>query len=294
MAEFVKFNNAKALKGNKSRNSLATAGRILFYFLIILLVFFLSWYIVFRSTHHYYEISGTSMMPTLNLSGSNTDAVYMSDLKGINRDEIVIIETSTGNIIKRAIGLSGDWVCLKLDEQSNLLYTYRITNSTFEEVQTYTSDDYKLSEPFLDEAISPDYVINANSSNPYYVSSHFSSFREFWTYFGSTSTINSLNSNLYDHDSVYYESKFYNKFIASGDYETASTLDGTIFVRIAENTIFYLGDNRAVSEDSRAKGAVPVANVIGVVDIIMRDAEGKNRFFFVVSYYFNEFINLFK
>lgn len=61
----------------------------------------------------------------------------------------------------------------------------------------------------------------------------------------------------------------YNKFVHLNNLENVNINEQTVkMLSIKENQVFYLGDNRAVSEDCSSYGAVAVSQVQGKVDQI--------------------------
>lgn len=68
------------------------------------------------------QVSGTSMYPTLE----NKDIMLLYKLrpktKGINRFDIVVINTDSGRLIKRVIGLPGDKISYKIEDEKGILY----------------------------------------------------------------------------------------------------------------------------------------------------------------------------
>ncbi|MEG1499925.1 MAG: S26 family signal peptidase, partial [Clostridia bacterium] len=55
-----------------------------------------------------------------------------------------------------------------------------------------------------------------------------------------------------------------------------SKIENDFFITIPEDSIFYLGDNRAKSEDCSKYGPVKVEHIIGKVELIIK--ESKNIF----------------
>lgn len=60
-------------------------------------------------------VDGTSMVPTLNVSGKDTDLVYIRYTKNVSRGDIVALSNAINNedIIKRVIGIAGDTIFFK-------------------------------------------------------------------------------------------------------------------------------------------------------------------------------------
>lgn len=81
---------------------------------------------------------------------------------------------------------------------------------------------------------------------------------------------------------VSYQAQFYDKFIGSGNY-TVKTIDGVSFLEVPENHIFFLGDNRRWSADSRKKGLANVSEIKGVAEIILHNAGKENANVFKIK-----------
>lgn len=89
------------------------------YIIIIVCVVFIRMFIVTPV-----DVSGTSMYPTLK--DGDVMLLYKLRLKtvGINRFDIVVINTDDGKLIKRVIGLPGDKIKYEIDEEkmTGILY----------------------------------------------------------------------------------------------------------------------------------------------------------------------------
>lgn len=85
------------------------------------------------------RVNGSSMYPTLK----NKDTMLLYKLtkktKGIKRFDIVVIETDSGRLIKRVIGLPGDRVKYVIEENENK-----------EEIGVLYINDEKIEEEFID------------------------------------------------------------------------------------------------------------------------------------------------
>lgn len=214
-------------------------------FLIYFLLFaaYISWYMYFRDTYLLSEVVGISMKDTLNPEIDNTegsdDLVYINIKRNPKQFDIITIggyRDSNGKsvtLIKRAIALAGD------------LVTIKVGNDGYYHVYTYDEDLEKETQ------LPEDYV-----KDPY----------EWRT-----------NHISHTYNGVAYENLFFNTFFSStSKYADKPELkvekNGTLFFRVPEYEIFFLGDNRAHSSDARERGTAKIANVQGVVDMILPNA----------------------
>lgn len=95
--------------------------------------------------------------------------------------------------------------------------------------------------------------------------------------------------SAYPKDGQLYEYDFYNKFLNTTD---VSVIDGVYYYEVPENNYFCLGDNRAVSLDSRDKGTFKRVQIKGVAEIIVKNgckSSGISTFFkkigSIISFY---------
>lgn len=107
------------------------------YMPFIIIIFFVVIIRVFIATP--VRVNGSSMYPTLK----NKDTMLLYKLtkktKGIKRFDIVVIETDSGRLIKRVIGLPGDKVKYVIEKNENE-----------EEVGVLYINDEKVEENFID------------------------------------------------------------------------------------------------------------------------------------------------
>lgn len=98
-------------------------------------------FIVFQLIFDNAPVVGKSMYPTLNITGADTDRVYINKHATVKRGDIVVLsidhwdEGDSKNIIKRVIGIEGDKISFTKDEQTQ--YYYLVRNGE------------KLNEPYL-------------------------------------------------------------------------------------------------------------------------------------------------
>lgn len=109
----------------------------------IIIIFFVVIIRIFIATP--VAVNGTSMTPTLQ----NKDIMLLYKLtkhtRGIRRFDIVVINTDSGKLIKRVIGLPGDKVTYKIekDDKDN-------------EIGVLYINDKAIKENFLEETIKPE------------------------------------------------------------------------------------------------------------------------------------------
>lgn len=243
--------------------------KIVFYIFLVYFILFaiyMGWYIYFRNTYELSEVDGTSMQNTLNpnITSENEgdDLVYINTTKQPERFDIVVINDKNADgsdikLIKRVIGMPGDYVTIK------------------------KSDDGYFHVFMLNYETSEIYVLNES-----YVKSY-----EGWTY-GPDSVYDSSVAVLGEE----YELRFYETFIANPQYaqENVVLVEGVYFFKVPDNEIFYLGDNRGRSSDSRVRGTAKLEKVEGVAEIILPGGaeEGANllaiKFDALFSFYWNK------
>lgn len=279
--DFIQYSDKKVKKESRNLAFYLTT-RITLYILLLFFAIFFIWYTVFITTHAYYEVDGVSMMPTLNaqvtdeeldtlsvdeLNSMSYDAVYIDKTSTANVFDIVVIQKSNKNVIKRLMATEGDWITIARvvgDDEKEHLYFFRIAS---DELGTISDEEARLEE---------------SGENGYSIYSH-----ENWD----------ENKGLTWGSGYFYEDKFYTKFLAdyfnntnSGNlnYEYYVSENGLVYVQVPEGMCFYMGDNRGHSTDAREDGFIEVSAIQGKVDIIVYDYNFVNRLWEVIKFYFLE------
>lgn len=229
--------------------------KVLFYIFLVYFILFsiyIGGYIYFRNTYELSEVFGASMQNTLNPNvysqNEGDDLVYVNIKKEPEKFDIIVIKDkdTTGKEIKLIKRVIG--------MPGDLITIKKDTGfggDGFYHIYYGNRETQEIEK--LDET-------------------YIKSYRE-WT--------NSKISHIVG--DIEYEDEFHTNFIVSGKYETY-TIDGTTFFEVPEDNIFYLGDNRARSSDSRARGTGERKNVEGVAEIILSDAAKTNANVFGIKF----------
>lgn len=269
---FVSYNEKKKEETKSIAWYLTT--HITLYIVLIFFLIFFAWYTYFVVTHRYYIVYGPSMKPTLNAQvadndeNSAMDAVYVNLYGEIQVGDIVVIEnvsTSSESIIKRVVAESGDYVTIA--KSGDNFYLYRIPKSMM------TLNSHGEKESLLSDSEAQ--VIESECVSGYDV---------IWD----------ENSQFVD-GNYNYEYKFYKKFldesepdVDSEDYEYFISSSGLKYVCVPEGYTLCLGDNRAVSADSRRYGFISYSNIVGNVELFVYDYSFGNRVLEVIKYYYSQ------
>ena len=264
---FISYNEKKKEETKSIAWYLTT--HITLYIVLIFFLIFFAWYTYFVVTHRYYIVYGPSMKPILNEQvadndeNSAMDAVYVNLYDRIEVGDIVVINdvSSSGeSIIKRVVAESGDYVTIAKSGDS--FYLYRIPKS----MMSQNSNGEKESLLSDSNAI----VLENESSSGYEV---------IWD-----------ESSIYVDGNYIYEYKFYDRFFSdsSFNYDYYTSQDGLKYVCVPDGYSFCLGDNRAVSADSRRYGFISNENMVGNVELIVYDYSFGNRVLEVIKFYYTQ------
>lgn len=134
-------------KKSKVKKVLAQLACVVFLLICGLLIFF-------NLSHEYHIVSGTSMVPTLNVDGT-TDGVFVSKIKHYNRGDIIVaksgeIDEATNEekiVIKRLIAIGGDKITVREVDGVNRVFI----------IYKDSEEETMLDEPYLQ-----DYSVNSD------------------------------------------------------------------------------------------------------------------------------------
>lgn len=114
----------KQVFGKKTKSLMEQIGDLFF-------AFFVAVFIDFVAFSYFYtgiEVEGPSMIPTFNenyyQNHNDSDIVYYRDCSSYNYGDIVIAKADGENIIKRVVGVAGDYIEIKLFTDDKY-YLYR-------------------------------------------------------------------------------------------------------------------------------------------------------------------------
>lgn len=264
---FISYNEKKKEETKSIAWYLTT--HITLYIVLIFFLIFFAWYTYFVVTHRYYIVYGPSMKPILNEQvadndeNSAMDAVYVNLYDKIEVGDIVVINdvSSSGeSIIKRVVAESGDYVTIA--KSGDNFYLYRIPKS----MMSQNSNGEK--ESLLSDSNA---IVLENES--------LSGYEVIWD-----------ESSIYVDGNYTYEYKFYDRFFSDNslNYDYYISQDGLKYVCVPDGYSFCLGDNRAVSADSRRYGFISNENMVGNVELIVYDYSFGNRVLEVIKFYYTQ------
>lgn len=233
-----------------------------FYVCLILILITTVFTAALHEKYLYSQVTNISMQPTINPDPS---IVYDKDGNAVKVQDGVILDKypklSHGNIvvlhipnkseigyislIKRIIGFGGDYISIKAVETEE-----------GEQFRVFRRKAGSLEVERLDES----YVVYEN-----------------WPVTNNTSKL---------YNGVKYDMKFFNVFLNGGEDHDKNVYrfsddDNTLYYKVPEGQIFFLGDNRAESADSRdlLYKTRPVETVVGKAVYIVRDVIDINPYF---------------
>lgn len=282
----------------QDRKAEKVALRLFYIFVYILLIFYGIMFvtdIAFNTKYRYITVEGLSMQPTLNtnpiLDGDKyyQDGVYVLLTQEVDYNDIVIVSRPNDvkgkpnyTVIKRAIAFEGDKISIvKLPTGEYDMFGLPITEYRLV-LQKKGEKEAKV--------VYEDYI---------------KSYAE-WDYIASTS-----------YEGLRYDSDFYHDYIQKGLTTTATvTYQNKLSETVSEEVelftigsdsdtddrqVFYLGDNRLGSKDSRENGTTDQSMIVGKVIYIVRDSYSlknsafgwfnKVKYFFVIIW--NEIVDYF-
>lgn len=276
--DFIQYNKKK-VKEEKENLSWFLVVHITLYVIVIFFAVFFVWFTVFNATHHFFAVKGASMKSTLNSSISNVDsttsvdAVYVNTQNDAEIFDVVVINRSGGDsIIKRVMGLEGDYVSISEGSYTQngvtykTFYFYRISAEKMKTLDKSAFDDEDAK------------LVEDNNQNGYSI-------------YGYKDWGESDQRYRDDESGIFYEETFYNTFISGKDTTTDDFFvsnNGLVYVKVPEGKFFALGDNRGHSGDSTENGFYSVSNIDGVVEIVVYNFNFVNRIWEVVKFYFSE------
>ncbi len=281
--EFIQYTKKKEKKETKNI-ALSLSVQITIYVLLIFFAIFFIWYTAFISTHKYYAVYGASMKNNLNSSlklddGTNSeDAVYVDCISKIKVFDVIVAKKKPEDVVKRVMAVGEDYVSIALhtDEYGvTNLYYYRIAKGT--DLKNFNDEDARLDE--------------SKGLNGYSIYSY-----ENWTGRKDLSTF--VSSNMEDVSELcktFYERDFFLKFldgnldkIQSGSDDFFISNSGMVYVKVPKGKYFCMGDNRGYSEDSRHNGFFDKSQIVGRVEIVVKNHNFGKRVLQVIKYYFSE------
>lgn len=262
---------------------------ILFCVFAVFSLFILTCKFVIDANYSYFLVTGCSMSPAVNSdvyigmkdeNGKEIDTtktgqdsvLCRKNVKPKHGDIVALAlpdasgENKEKYLLKRVIAMEGDLVTIcKVSNGSLPVYRVLIVYAGTSEVQVLEEEYLNYSESTLSD------------SNPYIDQTAFDVYKD-WTYSGFEQHRPVVPDVL---AGVAYEKGFYslyldveNNYFMQGSYATSErveVVDGIRFFKLNKDEIFFLGDNRKYSSDSRSgdKGIATTKNVKGVVEMVV-------------------------
>lgn len=213
---------------------------IVFLIYVIIFVCFMIWYFDFRTNYYISDVEGPSMSPTINAEVSDSDPktkqdfVYVNKKKEAQRGDIIVINVNTTGVKE-----NDHYIIKRVIAMAGDKVTIKIADDGYYHVFVQYAGQEEISQ--LDE----DYIKSYES----------------WM---SAKPVH-IDTN------TFYEAEFYSTFISTG--ANVSVIDGVAYYEIPEDSYFCLGDNRAVSKDSRNSEyrTFSKSKISGVAEIIVKN-----------------------
>ena len=209
----------------------------MFYAFLIILLLVTCFSAYLHNRYMYFQVTGISMQNTLNPNPNDKetqDGVLIDKYtQNYHRGDIIVLKDGkvidkNKYLIKRVIALPGDYITIKLENING-------------------KDEFRL------------YMQQAGESTPKIVYEDYVSYSNWYT----------SNSRLYN--DVVYEKTFFDGLLRGGeDHKDNIYLldDGALYFKVPEGRVFYMGDNRSHSLDSRSAGPTEIRNIVGSVSYI--------------------------
>ena len=288
--DFIQYSGEK-VKEETKHLALYFFLHITLYIVLIFFMIFFAWYTFFVTSHKFYAVKGVSMMSTLNGQITEEQLIYeTSKAQKISYDgvyvekngrfdvfDIVVIEKpDSDSVIKRVMAVEGDWITIAKGQTADgeeCFYFYRIAKDQIKE--DVTSDQARVYENGQNG-----YSIY-NGSTLWVHKSTTDAYREISVDVGENTISNAYEFNFYLTFLKYYgtEQDRFNYFVSQ---------EGLVYVQVPEGKLFYMGDNRQYSTDSREVGFCDKTYVVGRTEIIVYNYNFVNRLWEVVKFYFKE------
>lgn len=283
--EFIQYSETK-VKKETNNLTLFFIITIPLYICLLFFAIFIAWYVVFTSTHRYFAVYGPSMMSTLNAEITNInastnqsfDAVYVKTYGTVDNFDIIVLKNPRNlndSIIKRLMAQEGDYVSIVVSKNSKdeeSLFLHVIEKGT--DLSNFEDQQAKLVE---DQGINGYNIYGYND----------------WNEFKTTTSLSVVNEEGQT-KTHFYEEKFFETFQLqdckneNALYEYFISKEGVVYVKVPENKMFCVGDNRGHSTDSREWGFFDKSTLIGKTEFIIYDHNFGNRLWEVLKFYFKE------